>query len=43
MNSFFGENVRRAITEEYKCKSDNWMNRENDERVLDYCRLANGE
>ena len=41
MKSLYGENLRKDITEEYKCKSENWMSTENDERVLDYWRLAN--
>ena len=36
MNSLYGEQMRRDIEESYQCKSENWMQTEYDERVLDY-------
>ena len=34
MTSLFGENIRKDITEESKCKSENWMSTKYDDRVL---------
>ena len=42
-NSLYGENIRKDIIEEYKCKSEYWMSKEYDERVLDYWRLPKRE
>ena len=39
----FGENIRKDITEEYKCKSEFRMSAECNERVLDNWKLPNGE
>ena len=36
MNSLYGEQIRKDITDSYDCKSENSMMTENDERVLDY-------
>ena len=36
MNSLYGEILRKDILESYQCKSEKWMMRECDERVLDY-------
>ena len=36
MNSLYGEILRKDILESYQCKSEKWMMREYDERVLDY-------
>ena len=35
MNSLYGENVRRDIDQEYKSKSEHWMQTQNGENVLD--------
>ena len=39
MNSFYGENLRKDILENYQCKSEMWMMTEYDERVLDYQKI----
>ena len=33
MNSLYGEEIRKEITDTYECKSENWMMSEYDERV----------
>ena len=43
MNSLYGVQIRRDISESYYCKSETWMKREFDENVLDYWRLPNGK
>ena len=35
MNALYGEFLRKDITESYQCKSEMWMQKEFDERVLD--------
>ena len=42
MNSFYGVQLRRDISESYHCKSETWMKTEFDENVLDYWKLPNG-
>ena len=42
MNSLYGVQIRKDIDQYYKCKSQHWMETENDENVLDYWRLPNG-
>ena len=34
-NTFYGEDIGKIITEDYKCKPDYWMSTEYVERVLD--------
>ena len=36
MKSLYGERIRIDIEESYSCKSENWMQTEYDERVIDY-------
>ena len=43
MNSLYGENIRKDITEKYSCKSEHWMTTQYDENVLDYWKLANSQ
>ena len=42
MNSLYGVQIRRDISESYYCKSEFWMKTEFDENVLDYWDLSNG-
>ena len=42
MNSLYGVQRRKDIDQSYKCKSENWMDPEYDEIVLDYWKLPNG-
>ena len=42
MNSVYREDIPGDITEEYACKCEYWMSAENDESVLDYFTLSNG-
>ena len=42
MNSLYGVQIRKDIDQSYKCKSQQWMETEYDENVLDYWRLPNG-
>ena len=40
MNSFYGENIRKDIEENFTCKSEAWMMTEHDERVKDYWKIS---
>ena len=42
MNSLYGVQIRRDVSESYYCKSETWMKTEFDENVLDYWKLPNG-
>ena len=42
MNSLYGVQIRKDISESYYCKSEKWMKTEFDENVLDYWKLSNG-
>ena len=42
MNSIYGVQIRRDISESYYCKSETWMKTEFDENVVDYWKLPNG-
>ena len=42
MNSFYGEQIRKAIEDSYQCKSEMWMMTEYDERVQDYQKINYG-
>ena len=42
MNSLYGEQIRKDITDSYECKIENWMITEYDERVLDYQKINHG-
>ena len=42
LNSLYGEQIRKDITDSYECKSENWMMTEYDERVLDYQKNNHG-
>ena len=42
MNSFYGEFLRKDSLESYQCKSEMWMQTENDEGVLDYQKNNHG-
>ena len=42
MNSLYGVQIRKDINESFSCKSENWMNTEFDENILDYWKLPNG-
>ena len=42
MNSLYGVQIRRDISESYYCKSETWMKTEFDENVLEYWKLTNG-
>ena len=42
MNALYGEFLRKDITECYQCKSERWMQTENDERVLYYQKINYG-
>ena len=42
MNSLYGEQIRKNITDSYECKSEIWMMTEYDERVLDYQKINHG-
>ena len=42
MNAFYGEFLRKVITESYQCNSEKWMQTEDDERVLDYQKINYG-
>ena len=39
MNSLLAVQIRKNITESYKSKSQNWMEREYEDNVLDYWTL----
>ena len=41
MTSLYGVQIRKDIDQSYKCKSQHWMETENDENVLDYWKLPN--
>ena len=41
MNSLYGVQIRRDINESYYCKSEKWMKKEFDEKVLEYWKLSN--
>ena len=43
MNSLYGVQIIKDITEFYRCKSQNWMETEYDDDVLDYWRLPIGK
>ena len=43
MNSLYGVQIRRDISESYYCKSETWIKTELDENVLDYWKLLNGK
>ena len=40
--SLYGVQKCKEYNEFYKCKSEHWMRTENDENVIDYWRLPNG-
>ena len=40
MNTLYVENVRKDFNEEYKCKSEYWIQTEFDENVLDFWHLG---
>ena len=42
MNIVYGVQIRKDIDQSYGCKSQHWMETENDDNVLDYWRLPNG-
>ena len=42
MNSLYGEQKRKDIDESYQYKSEHWIMTENDERVLDYQKISQG-
>ena len=42
MNSFYGEFLRKDSLESYQCKSEMWMQTENDEGVSDYQKINHG-
>ena len=42
MNALYGEFLRKDITESYQCKSEMWMQKEYDERFLDYQKINYG-
>ena len=39
MNSLYGEEIRKDITDSCECKSETWMMTEYDEGVLDYQKI----
>ena len=41
MNSLYGVQIRKDIDQSYKCKSQHWMETEDDENVLEYWKLPN--
>ena len=41
MNSFYGVQIRKEIDQFYTCKSEQWVQTEGDENVLDYWKLPN--
>ena len=43
MNSLHEEQIRKALEEEYACKSEYWMLTEYDERVKEYWSIGNGK
>ena len=43
MNSLYGNQIRKDINESYYCESENWMETEYDENVLDYWKFSNGK
>ena len=43
MNSLYGVQIRRDISQSYYCKSETWMKTEFDGNVLDDWRLPNGK
>ena len=42
MNSFFGEQFRKDIEQNFACKSETWMMSEYDERDKDYWKISHG-
>ena len=42
INSLYGEQIRKDIEESYQCKSEYWMEKECDERVLYYQEIYYG-
>ena len=42
MNSLYGEQKLKDIDESYQYKSEHWIMTENDERVLDYQKISQG-
>ena len=40
MKSLYGENIRKDNEEKFTCKSEMWMETENDERVEDYSKIS---
>ena len=42
MNCLFGYQIRKDINENFKCKSQHWLETEYDGNVLDYWKLPNG-
>ena len=42
MNALYGEFLGKDITESYQCKSEMWMEKEYEERVLDYHKINCG-
>ena len=43
MNNLYGVQIRKDIFESYKCISQNWMETEYDDTVLDNLKLPNGK
>ena len=43
MNLLYGQLFRKDNDEEYIIRSENWLVKNNDERVVDYEPLPNGE
>ena len=43
MSLLYGQSIRKDIDEEYIIRSENWLVKNNDERVVDYGALPNGE
>ena len=41
MNSLFGVQIQKVISDFCKCLSEHWMQTEYDENVLDYWKLPN--
>ena len=42
MNCLYGVQLRRYFDESYRCKSEHWTGTEDDDNVLDYWKLLNG-
>ena len=42
VNSLYGVQIRKKSNESYECKSQNWMEIESDDKVVDYWKLPNG-